>query len=97
MTADGSRMAMSNAVNNGTSINQGLMTNVLSKPSANEAASTPLPGVWLKLATKKTVKVMANDGTVVMSMYRIWSNNGTSPTDEASTVVSESGEILSPK
>ena len=40
---------------------------------------------------------MVNDGTVVMSMYLMCLKSGTSPTDEASTVVSERGEILSPK
>ena len=37
------------------------------------------------------------DGTVVKSMYRMCVNRGTLFTEEAITVVSDSGEILSPK
>ena len=37
------------------------------------------------------------EGTVVISMYLIWVKRGVPEADDARTVVSESGEILSPK
>lgn len=40
---------------------------------------------------------MTIDGTVVISIYRMWVNSFVPVVDEASTVVSDSGEILSPK
>ena len=45
----------------------------------------------------KIIRVMTIVGPVVYSIYRIWVNNGTWLTDDAITVVSDSGEILSPK
>ena len=50
-----------------------------------------------KPATVKIVSVMIMDGTVVIIIYLICLNKGVSVTEEARTVVSESGDILSPK
>ena len=45
----------------------------------------------------KIINVITIDGIVVSIIYRIWENKGVCVTEEANTVVSESGEILSPK
>ena len=47
--------------------------------------------------TKNTANARQNDGTVVISIYLIWSNSGTRDAVEAKTVVSERAETLSPK
>ena len=68
MTAADKRNAISTAVKRGTSSSQGLMVKVLQSPSANEVSNWRLEPVWHRLTTRKMVKVMTNDGTVVMSM-----------------------------
>ena len=40
---------------------------------------------------------MVSDGIVVIIMYLIWVKSGVPLEEEASTVVSESGDTLSPK
>ena len=45
----------------------------------------------------KIINVITIDGIVVSIIYRIWENKGVCVTEEANTVVSESGEILSPE
>ena len=50
-----------------------------------------------KPAMVKIVSVMIMDGTVVIIIYLICLNKGVSVTEEARTVVSDSGDILSPK
>ena len=51
----------------------------------------------IRLATKKMISAMTNDGTVVTAMNLICVNRGVPAEEEASTVVSDRGEILSPK
>ena len=97
MMAAGNRIAISTPVNSGTSSNHGLMTKVPCSPSANEAVCDDPTAVWFRLTTRNTTSAMTNDGTVVIIIYRICLNSGTSPTDDANTVVSDSGDILSPK
>lgn len=53
--------------------------------------------VCVKPAMVKIINVITIDGIVVSIIYRIWENKGVCVTEEANTVVSESGEILSPK
>ena len=53
--------------------------------------------VCVKPAMVKIINVITIDGIVVSIIYRIWENKGVCDTEEANTVVSESGEILSPK
>lgn len=50
-----------------------------------------------KPAMVKMIKVIINDGMVVNSKYRMCEKIGLPVTDAAKTVVSESGETLSPK
>ena len=50
-----------------------------------------------KKIIKNTIRLIIIEGTVVIIIYLICTNNGTPTVDEAITVVSESGEILSPK
>ena len=65
--------------------------------SLNSAVNTEL-SVWcVRLAMRNMMHAIVMDGTVVMSIYRICVNRGVSVTDDASTVVSERGDILSPK
>ena len=45
----------------------------------------------------KIMRVRISEGTVVMSIYLICWNSGVSDIEEANIVVSESGDILSPK
>ena len=56
------------------------------------------PDEWWKiLAVKKMTIAIVRDGTVVTIIYLIWVNRGVPVEDEASTVVSERGDTLSPK
>ena len=48
-------------------------------------------------ATVKITSVINMDGTVVIIIYLICLNSGVSVTEEARMVVSERGDILSPK
>ncbi len=48
-------------------------------------------------AMANIIRAIAREGIVVISIYRICVKRGTSEDVDASTVVSERGEILSPK
>ena len=53
--------------------------------------------VWRNPSTRKITNVITNEGTVVNIRYLICWKRGVPAMDDAITVVSESGEILSPK
>ena len=50
-----------------------------------------------KPATRKMTIVMVKAGTVVIVMYLMWVNRGVPQSEDARTVVSDKGDILSPK
>ena len=68
ITAAGKRKAMRTPVNTGTSSNQGFITKVFCSPSANEAACSLLSVECIRLTTRNIIKVMTNEGTVVISI-----------------------------
>ena len=59
--------------------------------------SAGLPVGTVSPITVNAMIAMTNDGTVVISIYLICVNRGVSAMDDASTVVSDRGDILSPK
>ena len=89
--------AISTAVTAGTTSSHGVRLNV--PFSASEYASICAAGTpsCESPSTAKMTRAMQMDGTVVTIIYLMCVNRGTRFTDEAMTVVSDSGEILSPK
>ena len=49
------------------------------------------------LTARKTTMAMTNDGIVVIIIFLICAKSGVPDDDDARTVVSESGDTLSPK
>ena len=93
----GSLKAMSTPVSNGTVSSHGEMVNVFvsaNKKSVDESAPA---ADFAKPATRNIIKEMTKEGIVVTSIYLICGNNSAPADDDANMVVSESGEILSPK
>ena len=93
----GSRFAMSTPVNMGTSNSQGVMLNVSCKACSIAKISTTASGVFVRPAMLKTTMAMKREIDVVVSIYFICENTGTSDVDAAKTVVSLIIDILSPK
>ena len=77
--------------------NHGEMLNAECSALLYKSVSFVMPDVWLRLATRNMMSVIAIEGKVVYIMYLMCSKSGTSVVDVASTLVSESGENLSPK
>ena len=97
VTNAGSLLAIITAVATGTTRSHTLISN---RPliASWQAARCPLStAVCDNPATKNTDKAIRNDGMVVIIIYLICANRFTLHTLDASTVVSDSGEILSPK
>ena len=65
--------------------------------AANSAICPESFDVLVNPAMVNIVRVIKIEGTVVNIIYRICENNGVCVTEEARTVVSDRGEILSPK
>ena len=81
----------------GTINSQELMLNVFSKVARYKALSL-VPAFPIHIPAKeKRMSVINIVGPVVRSIYLICVNNGVPLTEEARTVVSLKGEILSPK
>ena len=81
----------------GTRNNHGLMLNAPSMAANLSEISGEPDEVMLNPMIKNAIKAMVIEGMVVMSMYLMWSNKSAPAMAEAKFVVSESGEILSPK
>ena len=95
-TIAGQRRAIMIPVSTGTSSIQGEMRNV--SFNSSRKATFPLPETSIiRPATVKITSEMQNVGIVVVIMKRICVNSGVPETLEAKTVVSDSGESLSPK
>ena len=96
-TSDGQRRAIIKPVIAGTSSSQGDMQKVrcsatikwLTLPSPETCMVSP--------AKKNIVSEMTKAGTVVFIIYRMWVKRGVPVTLDASTVVSDKGDNLSPK
>ena len=90
-------LAIIMAVASGTAISHGDRLNrELSTSEYSETIDAWSP-VCDRPSTRKITRVIVMEGTVVNSMYRMWVKRGTLHIDEAITVVSDRGEILSPK
>ena len=77
--------------------NHGVMLNVSRSDAENAAICAGSLISCVNPTIVNTISAMLNDGTVVIIIYRMWVKSGVSADDEASTVVSDRGEILSPK
>lgn len=81
----------------GTSKSQRLRLNVEDKAEVKADVSIEAVAGTRKPAVRKMINVMVKEGTVVIIMYLICVNNGVPQSEEARTVVSDNGDILSPK
>ena len=90
-------LAINIPVTTGTISSQSEILKLSFNEAANSAICPDAFGVCVKPAMVKIINVITIDGIVVSIIYRIWENKGVCVTEEANTVVSESGEILSPK
>ena len=96
-TNDGHLRAIIYPTTTGTSKSQGEIRNVLLSPSA-KSLTFPIAATFIdKPAIKKMSSVKVNAGTVVNNIYLICVKRGVPETLEASTVVSDKGDNLSPK
>ena len=93
----GSLRMISRSVNSGTISSHGVILNVARNDAENSAICAGSLISCVNPTIVKTTSAMVNDGTVVIIIYRIWVKSGVSADDEANTVVSDSGETLSPK
>ena len=94
---EGSLLAMSMPVTTGTIISQREMSNLSARDWVNSLIWMEDIDSYESPAIVKMVIVMIKEGIVVIIKYLIWVNKGVPAVDEASTVVSDKGEILSPK
>lgn len=94
---DGTFLAINIPVTTGTISSQSEILKLSFNEAANSAICPDAFEVCVKPAMVKIINVITIDGIVVSIIYRIWENKGVCVTEEANTVVSESGEILSPK
>ena len=94
---EGVFFAMSIPVSNGTSKVHGEMLNFACSPFINISTSNSVAVLKQNPATRKMTRVMPKEGTVVYTIYLICSKRSTLTADDASMVVSLSGDILSPK
>ena len=94
---DGTLLAIRMPVTTGTISSHGVIWNVLSRAIEYCSIWSVAVASCESPATVKMTSVISNEGTVVIIIYRICLNRGVSVTDEARIVVSESGDILSPK
>ena len=93
----GSLRQISSIVATGMSISHGDMLNVDCRASDMVAICPVVSDVCCRLTVRNTTSAMISEGTVVIIIYLIWSKSGTCDVDDASTVVSERADILSPK
>ena len=93
----GIRRQMSTSVRAGTRNSQGVMWNLSARTVVYRSIYEASVPECDRPRTVKMMSVMVMDGTVVKNMYRMCVKSGTLLTEEAITVVSERGEILSPK
>ena len=94
---DGMRLAIRIPVMIGTINSHKEISNVSFKEAEYMAIWSEAVASCVSPATVKITNVITMDGTVVIIMYLMCLNSGVSVTDEARMVVSESGDILSPK
>ena len=78
-------------------MSHGEIWKVPTSASLKSLGGSPSPFWWHRLMTRNKTHAMVNEGMVVTIIYLIWEKSGTSLMDEATMVVSESGESLSPK
>ena len=81
----------------GTRRSHGLRSNFDDRAVVNAVVSIDAAEGERNPAVRKMSSVMVNAGTVVMVIYLICVKRGVPQSEEARTVVSESGDILSPK
>ena len=93
----GIRFQMSASVTAGTRNSQGVIWNLSARTVVYRSICEASAPSCDRPRTVKMMSVITMDGTVVKNMYRMCVNRGTLFTEEAITVVSDSGEILSPK
>ena len=84
-------------VNIGTMRSRGLMRKVERKASEYSAVDGTASGLCIRLATRNTTRATLIDGTVVNIIYLMWVKRSVPDDEDASTVVSDRGETLSPK
>ena len=97
VTIGGNFLAIKMAVNTGTNSNHGEITKRSCKAVISSSGDElPMAGCTKPIMVKIT-KVINIEGTVVIIMYLMCSNKGVSDDDAATTVVSDKGDILSPK
>ena len=93
----GRRREISTPVMIGTANNHGVILYVLSNACSMRAVSAVAVVEADKPMNKNTIMAISIDGVVVISIYLICVNSGTSEVEEANTVVSLIIDILSPK
>ena len=93
----GIRRAIIIPVTIGTTRSQGVILYLACNTLVYVSMSPASPLPWVKPSTVNAIRAMVMEGTVERIRFLICSNRGTPQTDDAMTVVSERGEILSPK
>ena len=93
----GTFLAIRSPVSTGTRRSQGEILKVPARSFENPAATASDGASCRILTTRKIIREMINEGTVVTIMNRICVNRGVPADDEARTVVSDNGDTLSPK
>ncbi len=81
----------------GTMRSQRLRLNFDDKAKVKAEVSNDAAEGTRKPAARKIISVMVKEGTVVIVIYLICVNKGVPQSEEARTVVSDNGDILSPK
>ena len=94
---DDIRRAIIIPVTTGTISSHRLILNLLSRADVNISTWLSPIELWERPAIVKTIRAITIAGIVVMSIYLMCFMIGTLTIEDASTVVSERGDILSPK
>ena len=89
--------AIQTPVNTGMSNSQADMLNEEEMDCVNSFMEIVPVASCVKLNIRNIINVITNAGMVVIIMYLIWVNNGVPVLEDARTVVSDRGDILSPK
>ena len=84
-------------MNTGTSSRKGEILKDAFSASAISAVCNSAGASWKMLYIRNIIQAMTKEGTVVIIIYLMCEKSGVPAEEEARTVVSERGDILSPK
>ena len=93
----GTFLTMRTPVITGTTRSHGVILKADRSDCENSAAWDTSAAGWRRLAIRNIIRATVSDGIVVIIIYLIWVKSGVPLEEDASTVVSERGDTLSPK